>query len=123
MRVKDETFITITGINHYYGIQPFSIGNIIRCVKEPDNIYDAEAISCAMPIIGKVGYVANSSYTVAAGTFSSGRVYDKVDKEFLCQVHFRMDKTVICKVLNNTDRNVFEAYNEQGKFIDISNYK
>ena len=33
-------FITITGINHYYGRKPFEIGRVIKLIKEPDNEYD-----------------------------------------------------------------------------------
>lgn len=37
-------FITITGIDHYYGKTPFEIGRIAKLVKEPENPHDAEAI-------------------------------------------------------------------------------
>ena len=35
-------FVTITGLNHYYGKKPFEIGRIIKLIKEPDNEYDKE---------------------------------------------------------------------------------
>ena len=37
-------YLTITGFRHYYGLQPFRIGSLIRCRKEPDNAYDDEDI-------------------------------------------------------------------------------
>ena len=77
-----EQYITITGIKHYYGIIPFEIGRKITCVKEPDNYYDQEAIRCQVKHIGTVGYVANSTYTVAVGTKSAGRIAHKVKKKF-----------------------------------------
>lgn len=80
-----EQYITITGIKHYYGIIPFEIGRKITCVKEPDNYYDQEAIRCQVKHIGTVGYVANSTYTVAVGTKSAGRIAHKVKKKFKVQ--------------------------------------
>ena len=58
-----EQYITITGINHYYGVMPFRIGMKVKCIKEPKNPYDSEAIRCEVKHLGKVGYVANSAYT------------------------------------------------------------
>ena len=95
-----EQYITITGIKHYYGIIPFEIGRKITCVKEPDNYYDQEAIRCQVKHIGTVGYVANSTYTVAVGTKSAGRIAHKVKKKFKVQVMFVAGNYVICKVVD-----------------------
>ena len=59
-------FVTITGFQHYYGREPFQIGNLIRCAKEPSNPYDSDAIRAFLPYIGKVGYIANSPQTKVA---------------------------------------------------------
>lgn len=93
-----EKFVTITGFRNYFGIQPFRIGRLIRCEKEPDNIYDNESIRCTLPVIGTVGYIANSTGTVAGGTMSAGRVYDKVDRRFYVRVMFTSFTKVICRV-------------------------
>ena len=50
-----EKYITIVGFNHYYGVVPFKIGKKIKCVKEPNNPYDGEAIKATMKQIGTVG--------------------------------------------------------------------
>ena len=55
-------------------------------MKEPDNYYDQEAIRCQVKHIGTVGYVANSTYTVAVGTKSAGRIAHKVKKKFKVQL-------------------------------------
>ena len=53
----DKTyFVTITGLNHYYGAKPFEIGRVIKLIKEPDNEYDNEAIVAFLPFIDKIGY-------------------------------------------------------------------
>ena len=69
-----EQFITITGMAHYFEMTPFSVGKKINCVKEPGNPFDEEAIRCELKHIGKVGYVANSPYTVVTGTKSAGGI-------------------------------------------------
>ena len=77
-----EQYITIVGFNHYYGARPFKVGKRIKCVKEPANIYDSEAIRAVVKGIGTVGYVANSPYTTATGTKSAGGIAHKVKKKF-----------------------------------------
>ena len=74
--------MTITGMNYYYGLKPFSVGKIIKCIKEPDNAFYSEAIKVVMKEIGIVGYVANSPFTGATGTLSAGRIYEKVKRNF-----------------------------------------
>ena len=49
-----EEYITKVGLNHYYGIHPFKIGKAVKCVKEPHNPYDGEAIRAMMKNIGMV---------------------------------------------------------------------
>lgn len=93
-----EKYITITGFNNYNGLVPFKIGYLVRCEKDTDNHYDSEAIKCTMPMLGVVGYVANSSNTVAGGTMSAGRAYDKVEKKFYARVLFTTFTKVICKI-------------------------
>ena len=55
-----DTYVTITGFWHYYGVKPFRIGKVLKCVKEPSNPYDEDAIKVVMKEIGTVGYIANS---------------------------------------------------------------
>ncbi len=93
-----EMFITVTGFRNYSGPAPFRIGRLVRCAKEPDNAYDKEAIRCTMPMLGTVGYVANSWSTVAGGTMSAGRVYDRVGKRFYARVLFTTTSKIICRV-------------------------
>jgi hypothetical protein len=94
-----EQYITITGMSHYYGHKPFKVGRKIKCVKEPKNPYDSEAIKCKVKHVGVVGYVANSSYTVATGTKSAGGISHKVKKKFTVEVKFVTAHSVICKVI------------------------
>lgn len=93
-----EKFVTVTGFRNYCGSGPFRIGRLVRCEKQPDNVYDNEAIRCTMPGFGTVGYIANSTNTVAGGTMSAGRVYDKVSTKFYIRVLFTSFTKIICRV-------------------------
>jgi len=96
----ENAFITITGINGYYGKTPFKIDRVLRIVKEPDNRHDAEAIRVELPFIDTVGYVANSVGTVYAGTESAGKLYDKIGEYAYAQVMFVTHSSVIALVLS-----------------------
>ena len=96
--MEENMYITVTGFANYYGKKPFNIGNVLVCSKDPSNKYDSEAISVRLPIIGKVGYVSNSPYTMAGGTTSAGRIYDKVEDKFYIRVMFTTQSKIICKV-------------------------
>ena len=95
---NQETYITITGFKHYYDLTPFKIGRLIRCKKQPDNVYDDEAIRCTLPGVGTVGYIANSPSTAANGTKSAGRIYDTIPEKFYVRVCFTTFTKVICRI-------------------------
>ena len=101
--MEKNYFVTITGVNHYFGMKPFEIDRVIKLVKEPDNDYDAEAIRAELPYIYKIGYVANSANTVAKGTFSAGRVYDLFENEVYARILFMTHASVICLLLSPDD--------------------
>lgn len=96
-------FVTITGLDHYYGKKPFEIGRIIKLIKEVDNEYDKEAIMAYLPYIEKIGYVANSTNTVYQGTISAGRLYDKIDDYAFGKVMFVTHSSAIVLVLDKED--------------------
>lgn len=97
--MEEELYVTVTGFQHYYGQKPFAIGHVLEAVKEPDNGYDNEAIRVELPIVGTVGYIANSITTKAGGTMSAGRLYDRVGRRFRLKVMFTTQTKVICRVL------------------------
>lgn len=95
----ENIFITITGVNHYFGMKPFKVGKIFKIVKDDDNDYDEEAIRAELPMIDTIGYVANSTNTVYVGTISAGRLYDKIDGYAYAQTMFITRSSVIALVL------------------------
>ena len=103
---ENELYITITGLNHYFNMKPFKIGSLVTLKKEPDNDYDDEAVMVMAPLLGKVGYVANSPHTVAGGCMSAGRLYDEIPDECAAVVRFMTSSKVIARVLPDKKLNV-----------------
>ena len=96
-----KAFITITGLKFHFGSKPFEVGQKVKLVKEPDNEYDSEAIQVKIKGLGKVGYVANSPYTVKGESMSAGRMYDKIGGKAKGKIVFVTDGGVICKVIRD----------------------
>ncbi len=101
-----EKYITVVGMKNYYGLAPFKIGKTVKCEKESENPCDSEAIRVKLKKVGTIGYVANSPYTVATGTMSAGRIYEKVGKKFKAEVMFIMASQVICRVVEEEEPEV-----------------
>ena len=92
--------ITITGTCHYHGQEFIQPGMKIRLVKEPDNEHDREAIRAEIKGLGKIGYVANSPYTVQGDSMSAGRLYDKIGAKAKATVLYVLPKGILCRVKN-----------------------
>ena len=95
----ENYFVTITGMSHYLGMNPYKINRLVKLVKEPDNPHDPEAIRVELPFIDTIGYAANSVNTVFAGTYSAGRLYDKFEDYAYAQVMFITHSSVIAIVV------------------------
>lgn len=93
-------FITIIGQNHYLGLKPYKVGRVVKIVKDVDNQYDEDAIRVELPYIDTIGYVANSVNTVFAGTYSAGKLYDKIGDYAYARVMFITHSSVIALVLS-----------------------
>lgn len=96
-----EMFFTLTGCNHYFGNEFLKKGMKVKLVKEPDNEYDNEAIKVMLKGLGKIGYVANSTYTVMGDTMSAGRLYDKIGDKAKAKIILVIPSGAICKVTKN----------------------
>ena len=93
-----KVYFTLTGTKHYYGSEFLEPGMKLQLEKEPDNEYDKEAILVKVDGIGKVGYVANSSYTVLGDSMSAGRLYDKIGKKAKAKVVLVTPEGILCKL-------------------------
>lgn len=97
----EEMYFTIAGCNHYYGTEFMEKGMKIKLAKEPDNEYDKEAIQVKIKGLGKVGYVANSPYTVQGESMSAGRLYDKIGDKAKGKIVFVVGGTAVCRVTDD----------------------
>lgn len=100
-----KTYITLTGTKYYYGKDFLEKGMKLKLEKEPDNKYDREAIKITYEGLGKIGYVANSSYTVIGESISAGRLYDKIGDTAEAKVVFVTENGIICKVCKKSIEN------------------
>ena len=98
MEDQGKIYFTLTGTKHYFGKEFLKKGTKIRLEKEPDNEYDKEAIKVIYEGLGKIGYVANSSYTVIGDSMSAGRIYDKIGKRAKEKVVLVTDHGTICSI-------------------------
>lgn len=99
----ENIFITITGMNHYLGMKPFKVGRIVTLKKDENNTFDENAIQVTLPYIDTIGYVANSVNTVYQGTYSAGRLYDKMEDKALAQIMFITHSSAIALVLTDDE--------------------
>ena len=97
-----KVLITLIGMPERNYCIPVLPNDKIKLVKEPNNVADNEAI--AVSVIGgqegagarfcqledgetkKFGYVANSVNTKANGTWSAGRLYDRIEEDTTSKV-------------------------------------
>ena len=98
-----EMYFTIAGCNHYFGSEFIEKGMKVKLVKEPDNEYDKEAIMVKVKGLGKIGYVANSPYTVKGESMSAGRLYDRIGDTGKGTVLYVLPKGVLC-MLNTEEK-------------------
>lgn len=91
-------FFTLTGTNHYYGTDFLKKGMKIRLKKEPENEHDKEAICAELKGLGKIGYVANSTYTVIGDSYSAGRLYEHMGKKAKAKILIVTERGVLCEL-------------------------
>ncbi len=109
-----DMYFTLTGCSHYFGTGFMKKGMKLKLVKEPKNEYDKEAIKVKVKGMGKVGYVANSSYTVKGDSMSAGRMYDRLGKKSKAKIVAVISSGAICKI---TDTGLEKEYAEKENII------
>ena len=98
MEEDKSIYITINHLDNYLPVMNLKVGDILTLKKEPDNIFDDEAIAVYTENSFKCGYVANSVSSVARGTYSAGRIYDIIDVEQRSTICFITDDEAIARV-------------------------
>ena len=95
----NKIYFTITGTHHYFGDEFIEPDMEVRLVKEPDNGHDKEAIKVELEGLGKIGYVANSTYSVLGESMSAGRLYDRIGDTAYGKVKYVLSQGVLCKLI------------------------
>lgn len=54
--MKEDMYITLVSMRHFFGVKPFKKDGILKLIKEKDNNYDDEAIKVEMRHAGQVAY-------------------------------------------------------------------
>lgn len=93
-----KVYFTLTGTRHYFGNDFLKVKMHVNLIKEPENEFDKEAIRVEVPGLGKIGYVANSPYTVLGESMSAGRMYEKCKKKATGKVEIITPHGVICSL-------------------------
>ena len=96
-----KKYFTLTGTRYYLGKDFIHLGMKVHLYKEPENVYDKEAIRVECEGLGKIGYVANSVYTVIGDSLSAGRLYDRIGKHSKAEVIAVTDRGILCVVKKN----------------------
>ena len=97
--MEDKTvYVTINHLDDFGGYTMFRVGDTLTLKKDLNNCYDDEAIVAYNKHGCKCGYVANSVCTVVRGTYSAGRVYDKINDEESCKICFITEDMLIAKI-------------------------
>lgn len=110
-------YVTLVPSVSYYWGKVFRVGQILKLIKEPNNIYDYEAIRVECAGIGKIGYVANSVNTVVKGTYSAGRLYDKIGDESYCRVLFITKNEAIAEVIENPNDEIYAEFKKSEEYV------
>ena len=87
IREKDETYQSVWRVGETYYLE-----------KEPNNIYDDEAIKVKTRKGFHLGWVANSVSTVARGTHSAGYIYRDVQDGTEAVVRFVGCECIIAEI-------------------------
>jgi hypothetical protein len=95
---ENKIYITIGHIEEFVSYDRVNVNDELKLKKDRDNRYDDEAIAVYDMRDSKVGYVANSVHSVARGTYSAGRLYEKMGDEAVCRVMFKTEEMAIAVV-------------------------
>ena len=93
----------------------------ITLEKEPDNEYDKEAIQVKMKGMGKIGYVANSPYTIIGDSMSAGRIYDRIEDKAKAKVVMVTEEKIL-EALRQIEEKDYTAKLKQDGMINFIKY-
>jgi len=96
---NNEIYLTVELSENCVMLGSIKPGDILTLRKNPNSCYDDEAIDAFDKNDIKAGEVGNSVEHVARGTYSAGRVYDKIGDEQRAETLFIIDEWVIVRLI------------------------
>lgn len=97
LKTTEDTLVNITG-SYFYDFTP-SNDLIVDLIKEPDNEHDPDAIAAYLDG-EKIGYIANSDYTLIDFVKSATKIKNIVDDNSKAQILFvYLDQYIIAKII------------------------
>lgn len=84
--------------NRLQPLEAFKPRMKVTLYKEPDNKHDKEAIRVEARALGKIGYVANSPYTVLGESRSAVHLYDLIDDGATGRVLYVLPQGLVCEL-------------------------
>ncbi len=103
-----RVFITVDHLPDCIRMHIVKVGQELTLRKDNKNPYDDEAIKVFNRNGAEVGYVANSVGTVARGTYSAGRIYDKIEDGHKCTIRFIVEDCLIAEMACEEKKNAIE---------------
>lgn len=98
---KNDTLINITGYQYYKGLKIFDDGIVLKLIKDPSNEHDSDAIAVFLDN-EKVGYVANSKYSVIDEVKSASDIKNLFEDSIKAEVVFiYLNELVIARLIIN----------------------
>ena len=101
-------FITVDHLPDCVRMHIAEVGQELTLRKDTRNPYDDEAIKVFNKNDTEIGYVANSVDTVARGTYSAGRIYDKIRDGQKCTIRFIVEDCLIAEMACEEPKNAIE---------------
>lgn len=96
---SSDTFICIAGTRFYDRERLLTAGTRVELVREPDNVYDPDAIR--IEIRGEtVGYVANSNSTLISEVKSASEIKDIIKDDQKATIMFKfLDEYIVARLI------------------------
>ncbi len=101
-------YITVDHLPDCVRMHIAEVGQELTLRKDTRNPYDDEAIKVFNKNGTEIGYVANSVDTVARGTYSAGRIYDKIRDGQKCTIRFIVEDCLIAEMTCEEQQNAIE---------------
>lgn len=90
-------YVTLTGCQHYLGVDDLAVGETVILNRDPKNEHDPNAIAVTDLEHQYLGYVANQDYTALCGTMLADDLAEE-DFDSYGRIEVIFSNCCICKI-------------------------